>query len=137
MHEYHKLFCSAYHKSMYKSLFFFILTIGSCQPLLCTMVSAPGRAGGVKPIRILHSSCCENSCHLCELPELLVFFVVSFRNHYILCKGKELKHAELTSRQSGGEEGRVPSPHQCKGRTFQTVYCCYALVLFLIVLISR
>lgn len=68
--------------------------------------SAPGRAGSVKSIRILHSACSENSRHLYELPELLVFFVVPFRNHYILCKGKELKHAELTPRQSGGEEGR-------------------------------
>lgn len=31
---------------------------------------------------------------------------MSFRNHSTLCKGKELKHAELTFRQSGGEEGR-------------------------------
>jgi len=70
------------------------------------MVSAPGRAGGVESIRIHHRTCRENSCHVCERHELPASFVVSFRNHYILCKGKELKHTELTSRQSGGEEGR-------------------------------
>lgn len=70
------------------------------------MVSAPGRVGGVKSIRILHSACNEHFCYLSELPELLVFFVVSFRNYYILCKGKELKHAELTSRHSVGEKRR-------------------------------
>lgn len=69
MHEYHKLFCSVYPKISYKSLFFKILTISSCQPLLCNVVSAPWRAGGVKSIRILHRTCSENSCHLCELPK--------------------------------------------------------------------
>lgn len=123
-------FCSAYHRRMYKSLFF-TLVMGSCQLLLCNVVSAPGKAGNVKSIRILCSASSENSCHLYEVLRLFIFFVVCFRNPYKLCKAQNWNTQSLYLGRAGVKKEEVCAPHQCKGHTFQTVYWCNELVLLL------
>lgn len=110
---------------------FFTLIIRSFQLFLRNVVSAPGRAGDVKSIRILHSASSENSCHPYEILRLFIFFVVSFRNPYKLCKAQNWNTQSLNRGRAGVKKEVACSSHQCKGHTFQTIYWCNDAVLFL------